>query len=54
MLGYLMVGIFLGAWVLSVLVWKFGHYGAAQGQGSFVHTHEHAHEDVAHTHEHLH
>jgi hypothetical protein len=55
-LGYLIVGMFLAAWALSVAVWKFGcletRYGIHTGA---VHVHAHAHEGgLRHTHDHLH
>jgi high-affinity nickel-transport protein len=54
-LGYLIVGMFLFAWGLSVAVWKFGRleqrYAAQLGQHAHVHRHLHGAE---HSHDHLH
>jgi high-affinity nickel-transport protein len=54
-LGYLIVGLFLLAWGLSVAVWKFGRieqrYGAQLGP--HVHVHRHA-SGTLHSHDHLH
>lgn len=54
MLGYLIVGLFLSVWALSVLVWKFSgieeRYG---GLGQTEHEHEHSH-DMTGSHSHSH
>jgi high-affinity nickel-transport protein len=55
LLGYLIVGLFLLAWALSVAVWKFGRMGEPLGSTLAPHTHVHTHEDgVQHSHNHLH
>ncbi len=55
MLGYLIVGLFLLAWGLSVAVWKFGHieqrYAAQLGAHSHIHRHQ---SGTEHAHDHLH
>ncbi|MEP6634807.1 MAG: hypothetical protein ABJA62_11425, partial [Luteimonas sp.] len=64
-LGYVIVGIFLAAWAISVAYWKFGRIQQRYGEESRVestpigllspHEHEHAHGDgVSHSHPHLH
>jgi high-affinity nickel-transport protein len=55
-LGYLIVGMFLAAWGLSVALWKFGRieqrYSPRLGE---PHAHPHVHHDgLAHSHPHLH
>jgi high-affinity nickel-transport protein len=55
MLGYVIVGMFLLAWALSVAYWKLGHLE----QRAFVqlgpHAHIHTHADGSrHSHDHLH
>ena len=54
-LGYIIVGMFLAAWALSVGVWKFGRlerrYALHPGA---VHAHAHVHEGgLEHSHDHL-
>jgi high-affinity nickel-transport protein len=53
-LGYLIVGMFLLAWGLSVAVWKWG--GVERRYVQFVpHSHTHEHGDgIRHSHTHLH
>jgi nickel/cobalt transporter (NiCoT) family protein len=53
-LGYLIVGLFLLAWGLSLAVWKFGRM--EQRYFAYVpHTHVHVHEGgLEHSHDHLH
>ena len=63
-LGYLVVGVFLMAWGISVALWKFGRiqerYGAkfdadTPRGDAHSHAHEHEHDDgSSHTHQHLH
>jgi high-affinity nickel-transport protein len=58
-LGYVIVGLFLLAWVVSVLWWKFGRYeqryGKHQGQHHGLHSHVHSHPDgMQHAHKHVH
>jgi high-affinity nickel-transport protein len=54
-LGYLIVGLFLLAWGLSVAVWKFGRLEERHAArfGPHAHTHVHA-GGVRHSHDHLH
>jgi high-affinity nickel-transport protein len=55
MLGYLIVGMFLLAWALSVGVWKFGRIEERYTLALAPHSHTHVHEGgVKHSHEHLH
>jgi high-affinity nickel-transport protein len=54
-LGYVIVGLFLAAWVSSVTVWKVGRLEARYGAGGTLHIHPHTHSDgTTHSHEHLH
>ena len=55
-LGYLVVGMFLAAWALSVALWKFGEverrYSMRPGE---PHAHRHVHAGgLEHSHDHLH
>jgi len=53
-LGYVIVGMFLIAWGISVAIWKFGRMEERCELGS-VHAHEHAHNSgLKHSHEHFH
>lgn len=61
-LGYVIVGLFLLAWTVSVLWWKFGRYeqrygqlrGQHHGQHHALHTHVHSHDGIQHAHKHVH
>jgi len=54
-LGYLIVGLFLAAWGLSVAWWKFGRIEERYASPSVMHSHEHVHEGgIRHSHKHLH
>ncbi len=54
-LGYVIVGIFLAAWGVSVLVWKYGRIEERYGGLHPLHAHEHAHDDGSHhSHKHFH
>jgi nickel/cobalt transporter (NiCoT) family protein len=55
-LGYIIVGLFLSAWALSVGVWKFGRLERRYAMhAGAVHVHAHVHEGgLEHTHDHLH
>ena len=56
-LGYLIVGMFLLAWGLSVALWKFGHLEERYGMQFVPHAHAHEHEGGlrhSHTHTHIH
>jgi len=54
-LGYLIVGMFLAAWALSVAVWKFGRLEQRYSLRAAPHSHLHAHPaGVVHAHDHLH
>lgn len=54
-LGYIIVGMFLLGWALSVAFWKFGHIERrfSMQMGPHVHTHVHA-DGSEHSHDHLH
>lgn len=53
-LGYVIVGLFLTAWALSVAWWRFGRVEQRHGR-SALHAHLHRHPDgTVHTHRHLH
>jgi high-affinity nickel-transport protein len=55
MLGYVIVGLFLLAWGLSVAWWKFGRLGEPGLRAVELHQHSHAHGDRApHVHQHVH
>ena len=52
-LGYVIVGIFLLAWGLSVGIWKF--YRIEERYGPTAHSHKHAHNTgIEHAHKHFH
>ncbi len=54
-LGYLIVGLFICAWVLSWLVWRAGRMEERYGNRYQLHTHEHVHANgVKHVHRHYH
>jgi high-affinity nickel-transport protein len=54
-MGYVIVGLFLFSWGLSVALWKFGRLEERYGSSAPVHKHEHAHDGLgSHTHEHIH
>jgi nickel/cobalt transporter (NiCoT) family protein len=54
-LGYLIVGLFLFAWALSVAVWRFGRVEERFGGQGAPHRHTHTHDGGAqHSHDHLH
>ncbi len=58
-LGYVVVGLFLMAWGVSVAFWKFGRIQQRYGDrfelgSSHVHSHAHEHDGRSHTHQHLH
>lgn len=54
-LGYLIVGLFLLAWALSVALWKFGRIEERYGSQLAPHSHAHTHDGgTQHSHQHLH
>ena len=53
-LGYLIVGLFLVAWALSVAWWKLGRIEERYGEPSLLHSHSHSHGGLEHSHRHLH
>lgn len=54
-LGYVIVGLFLLAWGLSVAVWKFGRLEARYVVPGAMHAHVHRHPDgTEHSHRHVH
>jgi high-affinity nickel-transport protein len=54
-LGYAIVGIFLAAWGVSTLVWRFGRIEERYGHLHPSHAHEHVHDGgVSHLHKHFH
>jgi len=54
-LGYLIVGLFLLAWALSVAVWKFGRLEERYSRPGAMHAHAHRHADgTEHSHRHVH
>ncbi|MEO8753049.1 MAG: HoxN/HupN/NixA family nickel/cobalt transporter [Casimicrobiaceae bacterium] len=55
MLGYVIVGIFIGTWAVSAAVWKFGRIEERYGSVPSPHAHVHTHDDgPVHTHTHFH
>ncbi|MFI4888296.1 MAG: HoxN/HupN/NixA family nickel/cobalt transporter [Burkholderiales bacterium] len=55
LLGYLIVGLFLAAWGLSVALWKFGRIEQRYGSRPVLHNHPHHHDrGVDHSHKHVH
>lgn len=54
-LGYVIVGLFLLAWGVSVALWKFGRLEERYGRADSMHRHLHVHADgKRHSHEHVH
>lgn len=54
-LGYIIVGVFLLAWGLSVAFWKFGRIEQRYSMHAEAHAHTHTHDGgVQHSHDHLH
>ena len=53
-LGYVIVGIFLVSWALSVAVWKLGRMEQKMARLHPQHSHDHDHAGVRHRHEHFH
>jgi nickel/cobalt transporter (NiCoT) family protein len=54
-LGYLIVGLFLLAWAVSVAVWKFGNLEQRYSLRTTPHSHTHSHDGgLAHAHDHQH
>jgi nickel/cobalt transporter (NiCoT) family protein len=54
-LGYIIVGLFLLAWGLSVALWKFGRIEQRYGIRNDLHSHPHKHDDgIEHSHKHVH
>jgi high-affinity nickel-transport protein len=55
LLGYLIVGLFLLAWGLSVGIWKFGRIEARYSMQLSPHSHTHVHDGgMQHSHDHAH
>jgi nickel/cobalt transporter (NiCoT) family protein len=54
-LGYVIVGLFIAAWALSVALWKFGRMEARYGADDGLHSHPHRHDGgTLHSHKHVH
>jgi high-affinity nickel-transport protein len=54
-LGYVIVGLFVLAWLCSVLWWRFGRIEERFDSGVMSHIHTHTHEGgIEHSHEHQH
>ena len=54
-LSYVVVGIFLVAWVVSLTLWRYGRYEERYGYLHPLHSHPHLHDDgVSHAHRHFH
>jgi len=54
-LGYVIVGVFLAAWGVSALVWRFGRIEERFGRLHPAHVHEHVHDSgMTHSHKHFH
>jgi high-affinity nickel-transport protein len=55
MMGYVIVGMFLAAWGLSLGFWKFGRIEQRYSMNPGPHSHSHVHEGgLRHSHDHLH
>jgi nickel/cobalt transporter (NiCoT) family protein len=55
MLGYVIVGLFLAAWGLSVALWKFGRMEERYSVSYGMHSHPHRHDGgTLHAHKHVH
>ncbi len=55
LLGYLIVGLFLLAWALSVALWKFGRMEERYAKRYDLHNHPHSHgSGILHSHKHVH
>lgn len=55
LLGYVIVGIFMFAWGVSAMVWKFGRIEERYGHLHPLHAHEHVHDGgLSHSHKHFH
>jgi nickel/cobalt transporter (NiCoT) family protein len=55
LLGYLIVGLFLAAWGLSVALWKLGRIEQRYGSRPVLHQHPHHHAGgIEHSHKHAH
>ncbi len=52
-LGYVIVGVFVGGWVLSVVLWKVARLDERHGT-PHAHVHRHAHDGREHSHRHFH
>jgi high-affinity nickel-transport protein len=54
-IGYLIVGIFILAWALSLAYWRFGRIEQRYSMQAAAHAHPHIHPGgVEHSHDHLH
>ncbi|HEY1459000.1 MAG TPA: HoxN/HupN/NixA family nickel/cobalt transporter [Casimicrobiaceae bacterium] len=54
-LGYVIVGVFLAAWSISVALWKFSRIEERYGHLHPLHAHDHTHENgISHSHKHFH
>ena len=54
-LGYVIVGLFVLAWALSVALWKFGRIEERYGMRHDLHSHSHSHvSGIKHSHKHVH
>jgi len=55
LLGYVIVGLFLLAWGVSVALWKFGRIEERYGVPQALHSHPHIHKNgIEHSHKHVH
>jgi high-affinity nickel-transport protein len=53
--GYVIVGIFVAAWVASAIAWKLVRGETRHGNDHRIHTHQHTHDSgVSHSHRHFH
>lgn len=54
-LGFIVVGLFMMAWIASLSIWKFGRIEKRFGHEPRAHAHKHVHQNgTTHTHKHLH
>ena len=53
LLGYVIVGVFVGGWLLSIVLWKVARMDERYGT-PHAHVHPHAHDGREHSHRHFH
>jgi len=56
-LGYVIVGLFMATWIISVATWHFGRIGQLSGKLRNLSAHGHMHQHASglrHSHRHFH